>query len=534
MRIWFFILVSLQLQFSAAQSFFTQTDYVGGFGDTDWTLNWTDWTPRNTSYPTGTTTLQGNITTNTVLRANKTYLLKGYVYVKNNVTLTIEPGTIIRCDILTASALIITRGSKIICDGTEAEPIVFTSSESAGFRTYGDWGGLVVLGNAKINAAGGVSDVGAGINNSNGDGLFGGSDDDDNSGSISYTRIEFAGVQYQPDKEISGLTLAGVGSKSSFHHIQISYCGNDGIHIAGGKARLKHLVLHRGYNTDISMDMGYTGLMQFAVILRDSSKAGPKGASGIEIQNDALGTQATPFTDPTLSNFTILGPLTLKNTPYNSNYRFAVHFKRYGRGAVFNSAFAGYTKGLVFDGTGLGDLVKNNKIIFENNTLAGNKITDIDTLNRFAQAFANFDKITWLLETAKNNRVFPNPRDLNLTDPYNFQLPVFIPLASGILTTGAKFTHQRLTNTNAIHPMKMAENPNVFIGVDGHINIIGQGPLKGLVFKIYSENGRLISSKVLEAQGNKDQMILAYQGLIFWQLTDAKNEFYGSGKLLLP
>lgn len=532
MRILATILLFVLYPFAQGQSFFTETTYVGAFGTDDWTLQWTDWAPRNTSYPTPTVTLQGNITTNTVLTANKTYLLKGYVYVKNNVTLTIEPGTIIRCDVLSASALIVTRGSKIFCDGTPTDPIVFTSSESTGFRTYGDWGGIVVLGNARINATGGTSDVGAGINNSNGDGVFGGNDDEDNSGSISYTRIEFAGVQYQPDKEISGLTLAGVGSQSTFHHIQISFCGNDGIHIAGGKARIKNLVLHRGYNTDISVDMGYRGYIQFAVVLRDSTKAGAKGASGIEIQNDALATGATPYTDPTFSNFTILGPLTTPNTPYNSNYRYAVHVKRNGRCALFNSAMAGYTKGLVFDGPGVGDQVKNGHVIFEFNTLAGNKSADIDTTNRFAQGFSGFDKNNWLLESAKENRLLVKPRDLNLQDPYTLDAPVFLPKTGSLLEAGSDFAHPRLANTELVHHAEGPQKIALFATPDGNVRlkIYEQATLETLEF--YTLSGQL--TYIHHYDGQTDILSMPAKGTVFWIAKSQNGTVLGNGKLLLP
>ena len=117
-----------------SQGFFQMTTYKGAFGATDWTQTWTNWNPRNTSYPASTITVQGSITGHTTWTASNTYLLKGYVYVKNGATLTIEPGTIIRCEDISTSTLIITRGSKIIAEGTAALPIVFTSSQSAGSR----------------------------------------------------------------------------------------------------------------------------------------------------------------------------------------------------------------------------------------------------------------------------------------------------------------------------------------------------------------------------------------------------------------
>lgn len=510
----FFALMALAFcgNILVAQSFFTPTTYSGAFGSTDWTLNWTSWNPRNTSYPAGTTTLQGIISSNTTLTSNKTYFLKGYVYVRNNATLTIEPGTIIRCDVLSSATLIITRGSKLICNGTENAPIVFTSSEAAGSRTYGDWGGVVILGQAKINASGGVADVGAGINNANGDGLFGGNNDEDSSGSMSYTRIEFAGIQYQPDKEINGLNLAAVGSKTYFDHIELSYCGNDGIHLAGGTARLKHLVLHRGFDTDISMDLGYRGLIQFAVVLRDSTKANASGVSGIEIQNDGLATSANPQTDPTLSNLTILGPLTYLTSSYNSNYRYGVHVRRNGKGAIFNSAFAGYPKGLVFDGPGCATQVSNGQFIFEHNTMAGHKTHVLDTTGKFAQAFPLFSPANWIADGSRNISVKTNPRDLKLKAPYIFNSPEFIPLAGSPLLAAADFNHSRLSQTESIENVALSLGAVYSYQQEMAIETRGEsGAFKVLVYDL---NGKFMAQHYLQLSANEKQIIpMPYCGI---------------------
>lgn len=500
-----FILCFLFSEFACAQSFFTPTTYAGAFGTSDWTKNWTNWNPRNTSYPAGTTVLQGIISSNTTLTANKTYLLKGYVYVRNNATLTIEPGTVIRCDVLSSATLIITRGSKIVCNGTENSPIIFTSSEAAGSRTYGDWGGIVILGNAKINASGGLADVGAGINNSNSDGLFGGNYDEDSSGSITYTRIEFAGIQYQPDKEINGLNLGGVGSKTHFDFIQISYCGNDGIHIAGGTARLKHLIFHRGFDSDLTMDLGYRGLIQFAVVLRDSTKANASGVSGIEIQNDGLATSASPQTDPTLSNFTILGPLTYLSTPYNSNYRYAIHCRRNGKGALFNSAFAGYPKGLVFDGPGCGNQLNNNQFIFENNFLSGHKTHAADTTGKFALTYSAFDIGGWLNEPTRKITIQSQPRNLKLKAPYIFNSPEFIPETGSDLNNAASFSHIRLSQTEGLN--FVPENLVIITNSQHSLRLNCTRSLGECNVYIYDLQGKLVQDLALILVSEKDSEI---------------------------
>ena len=121
-------------------------------------------------------TVSGDITTNTTWSKTNTYLLSGFVYVKNGATLTIEAGTLIKGDKLTKGALIITRGSKIIAEGTADQPIVFTSNESS--PDYGDWGGIIILGNGTTNTSfqgtAGCGEIEGGVNNANGDGLYGG------------------------------------------------------------------------------------------------------------------------------------------------------------------------------------------------------------------------------------------------------------------------------------------------------------------------------------------------------------------------
>ena len=139
----------------------------------------------------GENILTGTISANKTLTASKKWTLKGNVYVAPGVTLTIEPGTIIFGDKVTKGALIIERGAMINAAGTEADPIVFTSSAPASYRNYGDWGGVVLLGKAQNNQNENqpIEGITAGT-----DGQYGGTTDNDNSGVLTYVRIEFAGI----------------------------------------------------------------------------------------------------------------------------------------------------------------------------------------------------------------------------------------------------------------------------------------------------------------------------------------------------
>ena len=172
-------------------------------------------------------TVSGDITTDTKWYASAKYMLSGFVYVKNNAILTIEPGTIIKGISNTKAALMIERGSKIMAAGTADKPIVFTSDKPKGQRASGDWGGLVILGKARTNK----HDSGAGVGIAEGGigSLYGGTDDEDNSGVLQYIRIEFPGIPLlaTANSEINGLTFYAVGRGTTVDHIQVSYSGDD-------------------------------------------------------------------------------------------------------------------------------------------------------------------------------------------------------------------------------------------------------------------------------------------------------------------
>ena len=168
-------------------------------------------------------TLEGSINENVSLPKG-TYWLKGYVYVNNRATLTFAPGSIIKSDSISKGALIIERNAKLYAEGTATEPIVFTTGKSVSTRKPGDWGGIVLLGNAPTNRT--TEPVIEGGINAN----YGGNIANDNSGSLKFVRIEFAGIAADPGSEINGLTLGGVGRGTTLENIQVSY-GLSLIHI---------------------------------------------------------------------------------------------------------------------------------------------------------------------------------------------------------------------------------------------------------------------------------------------------------------
>ena len=200
-------------------------------------------------------TVTGHITTNTTWTNDKIYRMDGFIYVDSNATLTIQPGTIVRGVKLTKGTLIVTRGGKLIADGTVDKPIVFTSDETPGTRTYGDWGGIIVLGNAPINPVGGQATIEGGVNNAAQDGQYGGTNAADNSGIIRYVRIEYGGIPFSANNEINGLTMGGVGSATIVDYVMVSFNGDDSFEWFGGTVNCKHLIAYKGVDDDFDTDL---------------------------------------------------------------------------------------------------------------------------------------------------------------------------------------------------------------------------------------------------------------------------------------
>ncbi|MGL6267579.1 MAG: hypothetical protein ACRC2O_06615, partial [Chitinophagaceae bacterium] len=209
------------------------------------------------------TILRGTISKDSTLTADKVWVLNGYVYVANNATLTIQAGTKIISDVTNKGALLIERGAKINAVGTAAKPIVFTSGKPAGSKAPGDWGGIAICGKAKTNRSS-TPVIEGGL-----DRPFGGTDDLDNSGIMSYVRIEYAGIAAFPNSEINALTLAGVGSGTKIEYIQTAYANDDAYEFFGGTVSPKYLVAAYTADDDFDFDFGYTGKIQFAISLRD-------------------------------------------------------------------------------------------------------------------------------------------------------------------------------------------------------------------------------------------------------------------------
>jgi hypothetical protein len=420
-----------------ADAFFTQVSYAGAFGPSgDWTCPWARWANSGCLPSNQEVVVSGNITANTTWTADKTYILQGFVYVKNCATLTIEPGTVIKGDKGSKGALIVTRCSKIVADGTQDLPIVFTTNDPE--PSYGSWGGLIILGNAPTNntfqGQAGVGEVEGGVNNPAGDGLYGGNNANDNSGVLRYVRVEYPGIAFQPNNEINGITFGGVGSGTVVDHVQVSYSGDDSFEWFGGTVNCKHIIAYRGLDDDFDCDFGFSGNIQYALSVRDPQVDDVSGSNGFEIDNDAQGTATTPKTKPTFSNVTILGPTGTVGT----NYRRAAHLRRNSEAGIFNSILAGsYPVGIFIDGASTAANATNGRLEVKNTWVTG----PVDPLTTNDAGF-NID--TWFATGGWGNATAAGANAANLQDPYDLDAPNAQPTFNSPALGSAAFTSARI------------------------------------------------------------------------------------------
>ena len=377
-------------------------------------------------------TLQGSYSGKDVRLAEGSYTLKAYVYLTGGSKLTIAPGSVIKSDVAEKGALIVERNSQLIADGTAAKPIVFTSGRPVGQRNPGDWGGIILLGNAPTNRTSEPT-IEGGVGRA-----YGGTVATDNSGIIRYVRIEFAGIAAEPNSEINGLTLGGVGSGTVIDYVQTVYANDDAYEFFGGTVNAKHLVAYATADDDFDFDFGYGGKIQYGVSLRDPLFVdGGDAGNGIECDNDATGSAATPLTKPILSNFTILGPNGAANTAANHN--FANRFRRGTTFVINNSIMLGHPDGgLSLESNGTYSAFIAGTSEFKNNIVfaltapfkLGSDVTVTGATAAAIQTKALADGTVSIANSAA----------AGLTDAFNLSTPNFLPAGGSIALTGAAFT----------------------------------------------------------------------------------------------
>ena len=356
--------------------------------------------------------VSGSITEDVTWTADKVWRLQGFVRVEDGATLTIEPGTLVIGERSSKGTLIIQMGGKIIADGTAEKPIVMTSERDPGFRNPGDWGGLVVCGRARNNitdATGEPTELEGGYG-----AWHGGTDDDDNSGIIRYVRIEYAGVPINPNEEINSLTMGSVGRGTVIENVMCSYGLDDAFEWFGGTVNCKNLIAYRCLDDDLDVDMGYTGKVQFALVIRGTMLADQSGSNGFEVDNNGSGSDATPYTSGVFANITIIGPKGNRETPISLQYQNAAQLRRNSRISIYNSFMTGFPNGLYIDDDrgGSGQAFLDDELQIRNVILAGIEHWGGNGYGSAGDVFTN--------EPANGEQHPNNPRGVALRSHENF------------------------------------------------------------------------------------------------------------------
>jgi hypothetical protein len=389
-------------------------------------------------------TLSGFISAPTTLHADTTYVLSGYVKVTNAATLTIEPGTRIVGDTTVAgSSLWILRGSKIMAVGTAEKPIVFTSQRAAGSRKPGDWGGIVIVGNAPINRTANPifteGPVGAAEN------YAGGAAFNDNSGVLRYVRVEFAGydVSNGGGQELNSISSYAVGRGTTYDYVQSMAGLDDSFEFFGGAVDVRHMVSYEAGDDHYDWTEGYRGRGQFLIALQTTviqPRAGtgtvssdPRGFEGDGCENDKAGcTYAnTPYSSPVWANFTVIGPGAGVFTPTD------------GSGAVLRRGTAGtLVNGVIARWPGVGISIRDaeTKALLDADSLTVRNLVLSDNGSNFEAAGTNFGSV--LADGTRGIRTVAGVTALFTALPAAGAAPTLAtldwrPAAGGALATGA-------------------------------------------------------------------------------------------------
>jgi hypothetical protein len=371
-----------------------------------------------------------------------------------------------------------------MAQGTATNPIIFTSNLEPGLRNLGDWGGLVITGKAPHNLATGVTDP------ANLPVVEGGPttkvsaiapDPADNSGVLSYVRIEWAGVALSPNNEINGLSLYAVGSGTKIDHVQVSFANDDSIEWFGGNVNLNYLICYRGIDDDFDTDNGYSGNVQFGLGVRDLTIADQSGSKGFESDNSGNSPyDQKPQTSCVFSNMTLLGPVAIGsdnktiatgpnpgNASASANYVSAMHIRRNSALSALNSIEMGWPAGVFIDNALTAANLAAGRSVIANNILAGNllgtvngvanynrdviylsssgagSLTPINTLGPDSTAWGTaVGPITYIAKN--NNRRIVGTVDVKLTDPFALKTNA-VPATGSPALTGADYTNAKVT-----------------------------------------------------------------------------------------
>ncbi|MCK0152896.1 hypothetical protein MWU49_04215 [Alcanivorax sp. S6407] len=368
--------------------------------------------------------VQGSLTGAHTWTANTTWILDGIVYVEGNSSLTIEPGT--RIEGRPGSALVITRDATLFARGQQNAPIVFTSNQAPGTRTPGDWGGVVLLGSAPVNVANAQIE---GIPHGDTRGQFGGRDAESSCGVMEYTRIEYAGFEVYANNELNGLTLGGCGSNTIVRNVQVHRALDDGIEVFGGTVNLKHIVITGAGDDSLDWDMGWRGNVQFLVAQQHPNL----GDNAFEGDNLKANPDATPISEPTLYNLTLISPRS------HEKYHRAMTLK-VGTGGHFHNVIIDGFSGETIDikGSETVERITNGQLTFNSmmvHKVGSRGLTFFDAENLDSDDDGGFDERRYFQSSAISAQFGTDP--LLTRDAYSLSHPDFAPSARSPARNGA-------------------------------------------------------------------------------------------------
>lgn len=317
--------------------FFEAAAYRGAVSaDNNWTEGWirTSGNGDETS-ANAEEILQGELTTNKTLEANKVYALSGDYIVKTGATLTIQEGVkiVAMTDDESVDYILVQQGAKIEAVGTKENPIIMTSDK----KESGAWGGLHICGKAHTNAEGGTgkSEIG--------DAAYGGSADNDNSGTLKYIRLENTGYALDSEHEANGISFYGVGNGTTVEYVQAYNGSDDGFEFFGGSVDVKHMVVTNCSDDSFDWTEGWNGRGQFLVAYQEAKETlGFDCDCLMECDNNGKNFAATPVACPTLANLTLIG---------NGGEKQGVRFRAGTQVKMYNALISGKGKCLTTETT---------------------------------------------------------------------------------------------------------------------------------------------------------------------------------------
>ncbi|GGF68885.1 hypothetical protein [Alteromonas lipolytica] len=316
---------------SQVDTFFDATTFIGAVGADDWRQGWAfgfgggniELAQTRSGCPTGTTTItdidgstttceiSGTITSDLTLTAGNYYALSGAVFVggdnEDSAVLTVEPGVTVYGN-SGNDYLVVSRGSQIMASGTAADPITFTSRDhvlgglDAG--SAGQWGGMIILGNAySTKCPQDGSECALQVEGAQEGAVFGGNDNEDNSGTLRYVRVMHGGYEIAPDNELNGITFGGVGSGTTVEYVQVHKNADDGVEFFGGAVNAKYLAFTGVQDDSVDWDNGFQGKLQFVLVKHADDNSDANRA----IEGDGDGGSGTEFSNPMVANMTVIG-----------------------------------------------------------------------------------------------------------------------------------------------------------------------------------------------------------------------------------